>query len=94
MKDFEIFDKSYEVFFADGDNVEFNSTGFWENVDCHNDSVPSSVLGYEISDYINTHHSGSYAVEIDVNMLNYDVELNNGLELEFDSYFDFVRYED
>lgn len=94
MKDSEIFDKSYEVFFTDGDNVEFNSTGFWENVDCHNDSVPSSVLGYEISDYINIHHSGSYAVEIDVNMLNYDVELNNGLELVFDSNFDFVRYED
>ena len=94
MKDSEIFDKSYEVFFTDGDNVEFNSTGFWENVDCHNDSVPESILDVKILDYINLHHQGTYVVEIDKNRYNYDVELNNGLDLVFDSDFDFKRYDD
>ena len=51
-------------------------------------------LDVKILDYINLHHQGTYVVEIDKNRYNYDVELNNGLDLVFDSDFDFKRYDD
>ena len=94
MEDDEMFDKTYEVRFIDGDNVDFDAEGVWDNVDCHNDSVPESILDVKILDYINLHVQGTYVVEIDKNRYNYDVELNNGLDLVFDSDFDFKRYDD
>ena len=36
MEDDEMFDKTYEVRFIDGDNVDFDAEGVWDNVDCHN----------------------------------------------------------
>lgn len=94
MEDKEMFDKTYEVHFADGDNVDFDADGLWDNVDCHNDMVPETILDAKILDYINLNHQGTYVVEIDKNRNNYDVELSNGLELVFDSDFDFKRYDD
>lgn len=94
MEDNEIFDHSYEVNFTNGNNVDFDAYGEWYNVDCHSGSVPNTVLGEQICDYIETNHPEFYAVEIDRNAFTYDVELNNGLELVFDLSFNFERYED
>ena len=94
MEDNEILDHSYEVNFTSGNNVDFKGDGEWYNVDCHSGSVPNSVLGEQICNYIQNNHPESYAVEIDRNTFSYDVELNNGLELVFDLSFNFERYED
>ncbi len=94
MEDSEVFDHSYEVHFTNGNNVDFKSDGEWYSVDCRKDSVPSSVLGQEICSYIAENHSGCYAVEIEKDFLQYDVELNNGLKLIFNLSFEFERYDD
>lgn len=89
-----MFDKTYEVYFTDGDNVDFDKNGEWDNIDCHSDSVPSTVLDIKIINYINNNHNGCHVVEIDKDRNDYNVELNNGLELVFDNNFDFERYDD
>lgn len=40
----EFVSKSYEVVFADGDHIDFDSKGNWEEIECKSSSVPTAVI--------------------------------------------------
>ena len=92
--DRELFDTTYEVFFTDGNKVEFDKNGEWKDIDCKYSRIPDKALPEKISEYITANHSGRYAKEIDRDKYDYEVKLDNGLELKFDLRFRLIGYDD
>lgn len=80
--------KSYDVIFTNGDKVEFDRKGKWTNVDCEHSQVPQEVIPVAIQKYVSKHYPEAKVLKIELtDRKGYDVELNNGLEVEFDKNF-------
>lgn len=92
--DEEWFDKEYKVVFLDGSKVEFVRNGDWKEVDCKYGEVPAGVVPAPIRDCVATRFSGRRIVSIERDRRSYDVKLDNGLDLEFDSAFRLVDIDD
>lgn len=91
--DRDLFSKSYEVFFVNGSKVEFDSRGEWETVDCFKQAIPAGIVPAAIVEYIEKNHSGFFIVQIERDRKDYEVELNNELEIKFDKKFNVIRYD-
>ncbi len=84
----------YEVMFTTGEKVEFDRTCAWEEVDCKYSAVPASVVPTQIKDFVAQKHPDVKIVKISRDRWDYEIELNNGLELKFDLQFNFIGYDD
>lgn len=82
---------SYDVLMNGDVKIEFNRSGEWESVDCNRNRVPDSVLPKAILDYVTKKFAKAYVVEIERDMMGYDVKLSNDLDLEFDKSGKFLR---
>ena len=88
--DREVFETTYEVFFANGCKVEFDGSGRWKDIDCSHSRIPEEAVPEVIRQYINTNYPGRYATEIDRDTYDYEVKLDNGLELKFNIQFQLI----
>jgi len=80
--------KSYDVIFTNGDKVEFDRKGKWTNVDCEHSQVPQEVIPVAIQKYVAKYYPEAKVLKIELtDRKGYDVELNNGFEVEFDKNF-------
>lgn len=76
----------YDVRFANGWELEFNRKGEWKTVDCKHEAVPSSIIALipeSIPAYIQSNFANAFVTEISKDRWEYDIELSNGLDLEF-----------
>lgn len=93
--DTELADKDYEVIFTDGANIDFSKKGEWTEVeDRDTNGVPTAIMLQGIVDYVSTNFAGQYVVQLGKERSNYEVELNNGVEMVFDKEGLFLRYDD
>ena len=93
--DTELADKDYEVVFTDGANIDFSKKGEWTEVeDRDTNGVPTAIMLQGIVDYVFTNFAGQYVVQLGKERSNYEVELNNGVEMVFDKEGQFLRYDD
>lgn len=93
--DNELFDKDYEVRFEDGSKIDFDKDGDWINIEMKNNGgVPKGVIPSAINAYVSSKHSNNYVVDIDKECREYNVELNNGIDIVFDKNGNFKRYDD
>lgn len=93
--DNELADKDYEVIFTDGANIDFSKKGEWTEVeDRDTNGVPTAIMLQGIVDYVSTNFAGQYVVQLGKERSNYEVELNNGVEMVFDKEGQFLRYDD
>lgn len=83
----EFLSKKYEVIFANGNKIDFDSKGNWEEIDCEASSVPSAVVPTQILQYVKTNYSGAKIIKIEKDRKGYEVKLSNRMELEFDLNF-------
>ena len=84
----EFMSKSYDVIFTNGDKVEFDKKGKWTNVDCKHTQVPQAIIPNAIQQYVSKNYPDAKVLQIEVtDRKGYDVDLNNGFELEFDKRF-------
>lgn len=89
FKDFEIsfctkdYD-SYDVKFTNGYEIEFNTKGEWKEVDCRKDAIPAAIIPVQVSKYVKQHYAKNYVTKINRDFNKFEVELNNGLDLEID----------
>lgn len=91
LKDEETFSLDYKVQLADGTEIEFDRKGNWEEVDGNKNTIPSSIIPAPILTYVQTHYKGAAIVKIDKGAWDYEIDLNNGLELKFNSKGEFLR---
>lgn len=94
IKDKETFSTDYKVQFANKIEVEFDGNGDWDEVDGNHNAIPTAILPAKIASYVKTNFKDSQVTGLDKGRWGYEVNLNNGLELEFDSNGKFIRIDD
>ena len=84
----------YTVRFENGMEIEFNSTGDWEEVESHAECLPIGFLNENILAYLTQNFPNCCVHEIAKGRYKVEIELNNGLELVFNKNGEFLRYDD
>lgn len=87
----DLFSKSYEVIFANGNKVEFDRKGVWKEVDCKYSVVPSVIVPDAIRTYVTTNYPDAKILKIDRDDRDYEAKLSGGLELKFDLKFNLIN---
>ena len=75
---------TYDVLLADGTEIEFSSRGEWKEVDGKRTAINA----------LRAQHAGESIVQIERKRRGYKVELSSGLEVQFDSRYQIVGYDD
>lgn len=75
--------KSYEVAFADGDHIEFDSKGNWTEIECPATAVPTALVPALITRYVKNHYPGQTIKTLEKDRKEYEVKLSNRVELTF-----------
>ena len=83
--DADFMDKTYEVVFTNGNEVEFDKKGKWIKVDCGRSQVPLEIVPVAIQQYVGKNYPDAKVVKIELtDRKGYDIDLSNGFEIEFD----------
>lgn len=82
---------TFEVTLADGTEVEFSQKGKWKEVDGNKKAIPTAFIPKAILDYVTANYPKEQITHIDKGHRDYDVDLSNGLDLEFDLTGKFLR---
>lgn len=85
---------TYEVFFTNGNKVEFDKQGHWKEVECNYSKVPQAIIPQKIQEYIARHYPGRLVKELSRSRRDYEVKLEHGLELKFDLRFNLIEIDD
>ena len=84
-------DGEYEVVLSNGTEVEFSRKGEWKDVDCHTLSVPAGIIPTAIASYVLEKFPNNFIVKIAKERNQYEVELNNDMDLVFDQNGNFLH---
>ena len=88
--DAELFDKSYNVVFNNGDKLEFDKKGEWTEVNCKSTVVPAKVIPTPIKKYVETNYPEAKVLSIERDRYDYEVKLSNFWEIKFDMNFNVI----
>lgn len=91
VKDKETFSTDYKVRFSNNTEVEFDSKGNWEEIDGNHTPIPTTTIPAKIASYVKSNYKEVSITKIDKGHWGYEVDLSNGIELEFDSNEKFLR---
>lgn len=94
LKDAETFSTDYKVQLENGIEIEFDKKGNWEEVDGNKNKIPFAILPKNIATYVTTNYKNTEVVKIEKGNWDYEVKLNNGLELKFNAKGEFLRLDD
>ena len=84
-------DRSYDVIFCNGNKLEFDGLGRWTSVDCKYSSVPQEIIPAQIAGYIKGKFPGVKIIKIEKEERRIDVELGNGVDLEFNNSYELIE---
>ncbi len=89
--DKEIFETTYEVFLASGSRIEFDGKGQWKDIDCQHGRVPEEAVPEGIRSYLAANYPERYVTGIDRDTRDYEIKLDNQLELTFNRKFQLIE---
>lgn len=92
-QDSDLFSKSYDVIFTNGEKVEFDKSGDWTEVKCL-PSVPSQIVPAAIRTYVKTNYPDASITQIERKRNEYEVKLSNRWEITFDSQMNVIDIDD
>ena len=89
----------YEVKLNDNTEIEFNLNFEWKSIDCEDSQiygmVPTELVPAQITNYVNANFPGKHIDQIEKKHNgNWEIELNNDIEIEFDSNFNVIHIGD
>ena len=92
----------YDVTLSDYTQIGFDGNIFgkleWDEVDCRHASlsttVPAALVPAEITNYVNRIHGSQTITKIAKDNRGWDIELSNGIEVEFDKRFNVIDFDD
>lgn len=90
----DFLDSTYEIVFTSSAKIEFFKNGDWKEVDCKYSTVPADIVPAQITAYIQQNWPDASIVKIDRDKRDYEVQLNNRLELTFDLNFNLIEIDD
>lgn len=79
--------KEFDVVFTDGSTIEFNADGEWTDVNCRQSAVPAGIVPNEIKNYVKKNYPSATILQIEQYRHGYEIDLSNGLEIEFNKKF-------
>lgn len=89
--DKELTSTDYDVVLANGFKVEFDGKGKWKDVDApKGGEVSHKIVPTKIADYVKANYADRKIEQINRDTRDYEVELDNGLDLKFDLKFKFL----
>lgn len=89
-----LLNKSYEVIFSNGDNIEFDNKGNWTEISCKSSQVPASLIPSAIKNYVTQNYPDATVKSIEKDRGEYEVKLSNRLEITFNKKFQVVDIDD
>ena len=91
----EVDEDEYEVKLSDGTEITFNLAFEWKSIDCDESNVygvvPAELVPEQISAYVATNYPNQHIDKIEKRANGWEIELNNGVEIEFDSNFNVIH---
>ena len=90
VKDYDDGTHTYKVSLSDGTYIEFKKNGEWKEIENRTSGIPESAIPAKIMEYINANYPDNFIIDIEHNR-QYDVELDSGLDLDFNSKGEFLR---
>jgi hypothetical protein len=90
IKDKDGLTKTYDVLLSESISLEFNRKNEIIDIDGVN-QLPNSVIPEKILQYVITNYPVNFITDWELDDKNQQVELNNGLDLEFNMKGDFLR---
>lgn len=81
-KDVDFMETEYKVVLASGYVIEFDSKGAWKDIDGKGKALPEAVIPTAISQTIQKRFPGRVVTDLSLDRGNYEVKLDNGLEVE------------
>lgn len=93
IKEFDDLKKTYKVYLDNGVKLEFNRSGEIRKIE-GNSKLPDSVIPSQILTYVTDNYPAEYIKKWELDDNRQEVELSNGLDLEFDRNGNFLRIDD
>ena len=90
----DLFYKSYDVVFTNGEKLEFNKSGEWTEVSCKVSEVPADIVPEAIRNYVKTNYPDTKILSIERDKKEYEIKLSNRLEVTFDSNLNVIDIDD
>lgn len=90
----ELFYKSFDVVFTNGDKLEFDKTGEWTEVQCRQNEVPTQIIPETIRNYVKTNYPDIQILQIERDKKEYEIKLSNHWEIKFDSQMRVIDIDD
>lgn len=84
----------YDLYLSDGTEIDFDANNQWDNVDCHGKPVPAALVPKAIAAYVRSNYQNMAISKINREHYGYEIELANGLELNFDRSGNFMGMDD
>ena len=81
----------YEILFESGEKIEFSRKGEWKDIECKTSAVPVALIPEQIKASIAKSFPAATIVCISRDRRGYEVELNNGLDVEFNKKFQVIE---
>ena len=95
VEDPKLVGSEYEVTYTDRTEVEFDNKGEWSSVERKYAAVPASIVPTQISAYVaKSSFPNQYIKKIERNAYTWEIELSNGIEIEFDKDFRVIDIDD
>lgn len=94
VKEKDDFTITWNVYLANGWEIDFRKNGDWNDIDCKYSPVPASVLGLlpaSIASYCAANFPAASIVEINREKYGYEIGLSNDLELKFNGQGGFLK---
>ena len=90
----EVLHYDYKVYLNNATEIDFDHQGDLESIDCKRVAVPEVIVPELIISFVKLHHPEEFIVEYSIDFGRRTVELNNGLELVFDTEGHFIKIDD
>ena len=91
-------DDDIDVVLNDYTKIEFRRNNEWKKVDCEHSTtftaVPATLVPEQITAYVTTNFPNTIIKKLEKNFRSWEIELNNGLELKFNSNFKVMEIDD
>ena len=94
VEDPQFIGSEYEVTYTDRTEVEFDSDGAWTSVECKYAAVPADIVPEQIKGYVAKTFPNQTVCKIERKRYSWEIELSNGLEIEFDKQFNVTDIDD
>ena len=93
-RDSDLLDTTYDLHFADGLKVEFNSKGEWKEISRKSAPIDDRLVPQQIRENVASRWPDARFRKIERYRQGYEVELSNGLELKYNKNFKLAEIDD